>query len=371
MRSHSLPKINIKCFVRKGGLVLVALLFITNYILDRDGLLFLPLFVYPVALYTTTDSGYAPNCCLANHLLRTLGRVEKGCSLARVGDWVLLPPDLDIGGAFRTELNVFTDDAVEELGRLAKDLLHCNLVSSSSVPSSVTRVSYGHRNKFSAHPVLRAWLASALSLPPLLKKAVLDCGGGNLSSTAAVHMRIESDWYTTAYSKNKDVPYCVMKQAEEGRWFCYSPAEILRLVKNSRDEMNAQALILLYSQPAEQFAEGTGEGPIETAKRMFPDLQIHHKSTSKACTAALSDLSYNAQAYVDLWIAVNSRIFIGTPDQSSFSSLAKEIRRGNGQETLSYSAVQRGKATVLLPCGVSGERCGLHSKNFLRRLKII
>ena len=120
LRSHSLPKINIKCFVRKGGLVLVALLFITNYILDRDGLLFLPLFVYPVALYTTTDSGYAPNCCLANHLLRTLGRVEIGCSLARIGDWVLLPPDLDIGGAFRTELNVFTDDAVEELGRLAK-----------------------------------------------------------------------------------------------------------------------------------------------------------------------------------------------------------------------------------------------------------
>ena len=83
----------------------------------------------------------------------------------------------------------------------------------------------------------------------------------------AVHMRIESDWYNTAYSKNKDVPYCVMKQAEEGRWFCYSPAEILRSVKNSRDEMNAQVLILLYSQPAEQFVEGTGEGPIETAKR--------------------------------------------------------------------------------------------------------
>lgn len=303
LRSRALSLPNTKSFAKTVGLALVTLLFFINFT-GRDFLL-LPFLVFPVALYTTGESGYGPDCCLTNHLLRTLGRIEKGCSLARRGDFVLLPPDLEIGGAFRTDLSVFTDEAIEELGRLArvsgwmdggarwtsaaasrtqheifntnplpnllsrKENLNCNLVPSSSVPRSVARVSYKHRKRFSAHPILRAWLASALSLPSSLEKAVQECGGGNLSSTATVHMRIESDWYNTVYSKTRNVPYCVMKQAQEGRWFCYSPADILRIIKNSRDEFadDVEILTLLYSQPAEKFAEGTGEGAIEVAER--------------------------------------------------------------------------------------------------------
>ena len=165
------------------------------YSLSLDESFLLNLYESPVALYTAgSDRGFSHDCCLTNHLLRTIGRIELGCKLARKGDFVVLPEDLDEGGAFRTHFPVLPGRTVEVLGTAMEEKLGCQLVGRSALPPGIRWVSYDYGRKFGSHPVLQEWLAMSISLPSNLISAVESCGGagseGSLIPTVAVHMRL-------------------------------------------------------------------------------------------------------------------------------------------------------------------------------------
>lgn len=343
-------------------------------LLFLDETILLHLYVTPVALYTLgSDRGFSHDCCLTNHFLRTIGRVELGCRMAREGDFVVLPEDLDEGGAFRTHFPVFPETAVEALEIAARDRLGCRLVRRSALPRGIRWVSYDYGRKFGAHPALQEWLATSMSLPPKLLPALESCGGdgfdGSLVPTVAVHMRVEEDWYGTNYSPDKRTPYCTMKKAQNGRHFCYSPSDIFNAIYNSRDVLSdTRRFSLLFGDVASRYEVGTREHPLEVAKSYFPGSSIFHKSVSNTCLERLRRLTYNERALVDLWIATNAADFVGTPDQSSMSDLIVRIRQYKGLDGFSYSLPERGevKATSLKSCTAQPLECVLESANFIK-----
>jgi len=91
----------------------------------------------PLALYTKNVGGYHSDCCFTNRLLRILGRIEKGCELARHGDFVVLPEDIDVGGVLRGDFEIFTNNGINELLDLFKVDFGCDLVTRDSLPKSV------------------------------------------------------------------------------------------------------------------------------------------------------------------------------------------------------------------------------------------
>ena len=350
----------------------VVLLVLCAGLLFLDEAILLHMYVSPIALYSLgSDRGFSHDCCLTNHFLRTIGRVELGCRMARDGDFVVLPEDLDEGGAFRTHFPVFPEAAVEALEIAAMDLLGCRLVGRSALPHGIRWVSYDYGRKFGAHPALQEWLATSMSLPPKLLPALESCGGGgfdgSLVPTVAVHMRVEEDWYGTNYSPDKRTPYCAMKMAQKGRHFCYSPSDIFSAIYSSRDMLSDnRRFSLLFGDVASRYEVSSREHPLEVAKSYFPGSSIFHKSVSNKCLEQLRRLTYNERAFVDLWIATNAADFVGTPDQSSMSDLIVRIRQNKGLDGFSYSLPEIGevKATSLTSCAARPLECAVNSANF-------
>ena len=294
----------------------------------------------------SAGSNFRTDCCLNNNIMFTVGRIARGCELAgNKKVVVVLPPDLDSGGAWRTRLALFNEAAIQKLTQVALKT-GCTLVSAAvAKAANLPIIPYSDWKMVDSGPYI-AWFYRSMQLPPPLTTIHKQCYPPIHSNYTAVHARIEKDWYQLDGGQ----PYCSWRSAHrDGAKACYTPREIASAIQDLRPS----TLVLLYGEPANQFAKGTGEHPLETD---WHSAAVLHKSTAgKQCATSIAKLSYCERAMVDLWLAIHARQFVGTL-ASTFSNGATIARTqlGKGQSwAYSCPAIAR-----LVPRLDGGERGG-------------
>jgi hypothetical protein len=267
--------------------------------------------VFPHRALASTGSSFRSDCCLNNNIMFTVGRIVRGCELAGNEDVVVLPPDLDSGGAWRTNLALFNETAIQKLTQVALQY-GCTLVSASVVKTANLPIIQYSDWKMVDNGPYTAWFYRSMQLHLPLTTIHNQCYPPIHSDYTAVHARIEKDWY----------PYCSMRSTRaDGAKACYTPREIASAIQDLRP--SPSTLVLLYGEPAKQFARGTGEHPLETD---WHSASVLHGSTSgKLCATSIAKLSYCERAMVDLWVAIHARQFVGTL-ASTFSNGATIAR---------------------------------------------
>ena len=263
----------------------------------------------------STGSDFKRRCCLNNNIMLTVGRIVEGCKLAGKNNVVVLPPDLDSGGAWRTKMGLINEDAIQQLIRLAKQN-GCTLVSASMAKTAnLSMQHYSGKGFVDSGPYIR-WFYRSMQLPPALAAAHSKCYPSIHTNYTAVHLHIELDWY----------PYCHTRtRRNDSVKACYTPREIALAIR----ELQPATLVLLYGKEAKEFAKGTGEHPLEIE---WNASSVHHKSTTgNHCEASMSKLSYVERAMVDQWTAIHAQHFVGTL-MSTFSNgatIARTQRKHN------------------------------------------
>lgn len=155
-------------------------------------------------------------------------------------------------------------------------------------------------------------MLSSISPPPHLIPVINSCKPQG--DYIAVHVRAESDWYPD---------YCKKLQN-----MCYTPLQIAKALLVSLPALANTKVVLLYGNLMEEsFPLGSGGHPLEVFSQMLPNISIFHKSNSQECISALSSLSFNEQAYIDLSVAAQALRFLGTLE-STFSRSVFEMRKG-------------------------------------------
>lgn len=302
-------------------------------------------------------SNFKSDCCLNNNIMFTVGRIARGCELAgNKKVVVVLPPDLDSGGAWRMSkkkkrkekkkgLALLNEAAIQKLTQVALQT-GCTLVSAAAAKAAnLPIIPYSVKKMVDSGPYI-AWFYRSMQLPPPLTTIHKQCYPPIHSNYTAVHARIEMDWY----DPHRGQPYCSWRSSHrDGAKACYTPREIASAIQDLRPS----TLVLLYGEPANQFAKGTGEHPLETE---WHSAAVLHKSTAgKQCATSMAKLSYCERAMVDLWLAIHAQQFVGTLS-STFSNGVTIARTqlGKGQSwAYSCPAIAR-----LVPRLDGGERGG-------------
>ncbi|GKY91693.1 hypothetical protein MPSEU_000141100 [Mayamaea pseudoterrestris] len=273
---------------------------------------------------------FQSSCCLNNFFASVIaGQIHEGCELARqanVSAAVILPPDLDDGGTLRLSLNtafsMYSDDSIEELKRIARDKLNCCVMSEYDIINAgIEKVYYERNTHLRTDGPLNAWTYRNLGVPKSLYSVYDACYGDRLRGRRymAVHTRIESDWY----------PYCVNRTLRPGGVnACYSPTQIAKSVS----ALDFESVVLLYGDVAPRFLNET---PQDVWPQINPHQQSFHKSWTNSCTAAMENLSYNAVALLDFWVAIEASAFVGT-HLSTFSNSVTYVREIRGKANSSY-----------------------------------
>ena len=170
------------------------------------------------------------------------------------------------------------------------------------------------------HGPYLAWFYKNMKLPGGLRTVQKACYPETLDGLpyTAVHMRIEEDW---------SPGYCHKREKKSGGTkACFTPREIASTMDGTLDD---QRMVLLFGEPAPQFAFGSGEHPLEVP---WPSPSVSHKmEAGLGCSSGLSHLSYNEEAFLDLWIAVNADRFVGHL-ASTLSNGATIARTSRGKE---------------------------------------
>ncbi|GKY92025.1 hypothetical protein MPSEU_000174100 [Mayamaea pseudoterrestris] len=283
-------------------------------------------------------TNFHSKCCLNNLLMSVIaGQIQQGCQLARqqanesnAAAAVLLPKDLDVGGALRlssdTPFSMYSDEDIAALQRIAREQFHCRLFSEDEIAGSgIPKIHYDRpldiAKSMQSRGPLHEWTYRHMVLPKSLALAYDTCYGNQTrhKNYLAVHLRIESDWY----------PYCEKRSLrEDGVNACYTPTQIAASVSN----LNYQTVVLLYGKVAWRHRN---EMPQEIWPSMNPHQHAFHKSWSNHCTAALRNLSYNEVALLDFWVAIEATVFVGT-HLSTFSNSVTYVREIRNKPNSSY-----------------------------------
>jgi len=306
---------------------------------------------------------FIQNCCLNNIFMYTMCKVYRGCQQAQRNDVVLLPPDLDDGGKFRTSFRMFDDLDIENLKMLALEKFNCRLVSKSFLTKNVKRREYTFLLSHSdPEGLFLGWFYSNMKLPPHLADAARVCGGFHLGISTAVHLRIEEDWQG----------YCAERQSrKDSVKTCYTPFEIATALKAGLPHFcpNISSFFLVYGQVAPRFAKGSGNHPAEVWPRVFSQTKIFHKMESTHCLESIKGKTYNEKAMLDMWLAVTAQYFIGI-SMSTWSNGVSRMRylRGKNGSNFLYSCPKQGPVVLRKDTGIfvrktDGETCRRNSMN--------
>lgn len=285
------------------------------------------------AFFFTTLS--KSTCCLNNGFFSTMGYIVKACKLAdKPNDVVILPPDLDANGTFLTNFKLFAPHDIENLQTIARETMACTIVHESSqmMGANIERVEVPLASMIMNSPVTK-WFYRSLTLPPHLTRAWSTCYSNFIKNDTytAVHLRIEEDW-TKFVNSREDLSNST-----------FSPAQIASAMSTAVDAPTK--VIFIHGDPDPAWAYGTGESAWEVWKKYNPRHDFIHKSRlNRGCTRELNRLTYNDNAMMDLWVAVNSKIFAGHLG-SSFSAAVTQARhqRDASNEDYVYSCPQKGK----------------------------
>lgn len=170
------------------------------------------------------------------------------------------------------------------------------------------------------------WFYENLKLPPHLLNAWKVCYESFINNEpyTAVHLRIEDDWKQT---------FCTKEEKK-----CFSPAEIASAVSTHKN--GPQKVVFIHGTPTAKYNTGTGESPLEVWAKFNPRHQVLHKSQSPQCQTELSEekLSYNDNAMLDMWVAIQSTMFVGHM-ASSFSNAVTLSRRMRDATSADYTYV--------------------------------
>lgn len=254
------------------------------------------------ALYTDGLSMYGKfqlDCCLNNLIMETIGQIERGCELAGPTDVVVFPVDLDEGGGWRTSLPLINDISIDKLKQMSLER-GCILVTNKEASAAnLPRIKYTDSKMSDNGPYL-LWFYRSMQLPYDLHNFQKSCYPETLSGSpyTALHLRIENDWYRDEY--------CHKREGRKGGVkTCFTPREISSTLENKGNDMS---YVLIFGEPAPQFARGTGEHPLEIP---WPSTISHKETAGIDCASSLSLLSYNEKAFMDLWVAVHANRFVG------------------------------------------------------------
>jgi hypothetical protein len=280
-----------------------------------------------------TNATFKSKCCLNNIFLSRTYYVWNACKLAdNPNDVVILPPDLDVMGAFLTTFQLFQPHDIVNLQNLAKETLNCNLVHASQVDLKdgweMTKLT---EMQLVLNTPITHWFYDSMKLPPHLMEAWNTCYASFIKNEpyTAVHLRIEDDWERLK---------CKTWDDRRGK-ICYSPAETASAVSTQRD--GPQKVILIHGKPTAKYDTGTGESPFEIWTKFNPQQEVLHKSQSPECREELgeaSKLTYNDNAMLDMWVAIQSTIFVGHMG-SSFSNAVTLTRRMTDEASADYTYV--------------------------------
>ena len=97
----------------------------------------------------------------------TAGRIVRGCKLAGNKDVVVLPPDLDSGGAWRTNFALVNEIAIQKLTQVALQN-GCTLVSASVAKTANLPIIQYYDWKMVGSGPYTAWFYRSMQLPPPL-----------------------------------------------------------------------------------------------------------------------------------------------------------------------------------------------------------
>lgn len=327
------------------------------------------------ALYSD-DTSYKDDCCLSNTFMFAITRLAQLCtaSLAMKNTVVVLPPDLDTNGGFRSrnKLELFNESAITKLVDLALTF-GCTVIDHAAASSAGINKTYfatkdADMKMMDSGPYLQ-WFFRNMQLPPVLHSAVGQCFSKEVVAGkpyVAVHLRIEDDWQSrrspNKHSKgHKRISYCkqrpILAERKGGEPIkaCYSPKEIAVALLEGKlvPKLSAETHVLIYGDPAPQFAKGTGGHPLEVWPIIFPLVHVEHKDPG--CSRSLKALTYNERAFVDMWIASKATHFVGIMT-STFSNAVTQVRHINDQDSsFAYSC---SSIAPLIPRFDYGERQG-------------
>jgi hypothetical protein len=281
----------------------------------------------PRAFYT--DETFKSFCCLNNSFLSTNYYVWNACKLAdRPADVVILPPDLE--GAFLTTFKLFEPQDIEKLQKLAKETLNCNIVHASQVQADSYQMTKLAETRLVLNNPIAHWFYDTMKLPQHLQKAWNTCYASfiNKEPYTAVHLRIEDDWERLK---------CETWGSDRPGKICYSPAETASAV-STLDGASPQKVVFIHGKPTAKYDDGTGDSPLEVWTKFNPKQKVLHKSQSPTCRAELEILTYNDNAMLDMWVAIQSTLFVGHM-ASSFSNAVTLTRRVRDANSADYTYV--------------------------------
>jgi len=167
-------------------------------------------------------------------------------------------------------------------------------------------------------PLLRA-VYGGLRLAPALNRTLAVCRAELAAaagpSLAAVHMRVERDWYPT---------YCGRREAREQVRACFRPREIAQAVLATPELEGLGAVALLYATGnlAPEF-RGAEEGPL----RVWPHEVRAVAVADLACFAAAR--SYTESTALSFALATSAPSFVGTM-KSTMTNMAVLHRQMHG-----------------------------------------
>ena len=306
------------------------------------------------ALYTDTVS-YKRDCCLSNTIMSVVTHLARMCmaSLSMENTVVILPPDMDVGGRFRRHvagqnalgIALLNGTAITKLAEFALTL-GCTVIDRAAAAAArveQSRFVFADGDTMNQGPFLR-WVFQNMQLPPVLHNVVEQCFSKDVLTGkpfVAVHLRIEKDWQRspkkggTRHSYCENRPILAASRGDEPIKACYSPKEIAAALLESKlvPKSSTQTHVLIYGDPAPQFAKGTGENPLEVWPIVFPLVHVEHKdSHSTECSQSLKSLTYNERAFVDMWVATKATHFVGIMS-STFSNSVTQVRHSTGRDS--------------------------------------
>ncbi len=268
---------------------------------------------------------YYSSCCLNNNLRKVTSKVFSACEAAaatKKSAAVVLPPDLDVGGHLRMggtgELTVFDDESIKVLKQHARDQWKCRIIDAAEVPKAAERINRKHENMAPAGDI-EQWLYRQMKLPAALSRAWEACYSAVSPPEIVLHARVEQDWY--------EHPCHSSKWTEGPSLFCHTPKFIARQISRYRNA----SVVLIHGDLATRYKEGSGESPREVWPQVNPGQKLHYKKWIPECSTELSKLKYNQAAFLDFWLALQAKVFVGNPT-SSFSEGVYKARKLVGKE---------------------------------------
>ena len=155
-------------------------------------------------MHYTLTTPVTKTTVVSNTFMFAITRLAQLCtaSLAMKNTVIVLPPDLDINGGFRSrnKLELFNESAITKLVDLALTF-GCTVIDHAAASSAgINKIHFAHKDAdmkmMDSGPYLQ-WFFQNMQLPPVLHSAVGQCFSKEVVAGkpyVAVHLRIEDDW---------------------------------------------------------------------------------------------------------------------------------------------------------------------------------